>query len=220
MSNMTDSTAVPAQPSAPSFPDLSSTPASPQEAQAALDTLRNERLAGRVDQTHYLERAEYLQRVIAGEQIAAPNPFPTLEERLERQYEESMEPPADLHGYQLSLGEDGLAAHTAIATAFKAAGIPAMHARVIVDEANRLTRQFKSLEEARPQVDRVHSLLRERWGADFDARRQRIDELLDAMADADPRVEQLIESHPWMIAGSAMAMDLLDRVVQYRETRK
>ena len=134
------------QTSAPSLPDLSSTPANAQEAQAALDTLRNERVAGRVDQSHYLERAEYLQRVIAGEQVAAPNQYPTIEERLAQQYDEAMKAPDDIAAYNLGpiagaeSTEASLAAHTAIATAFKAAGIPVTYGKTILDEATRLGR--------------------------------------------------------------------------------
>ncbi len=214
-------TTTPVQTPAPALPDLSSTPANPQEAQAALDTLRNERLAGRVDQAHYLDRVEYLHRVIAGEQIAAPNPYPTMEERLTQQYEESMKPPTELHGYQLSIdGEDSLAAHTAIATAFQAAGIPAMHGRVIVDEANRLRREVQTAQDSERHVNSVASRLRERWGSEFDTRMARVDELLDTMADADPAVAQMLESRPWLVAGSLVTIDLLDRVAQYRAGRR
>lgn len=211
-----------AQPAATTFPDLSSTPATPDAAKAALETLRQERLSGRVDQQRYVDRAEFLQKVIAGEQVTAPNPYPTMEERLQQQYDESMQAPVELHGYMNlpTMSTDGAQAQeidTAMRTAFRAGGIPAQYAPTIAERVLAMSRE--SPDDVAIKVSTTGNQLRSRWGGQFATRKAAIDAIVEKMAAADERIAASIEAEPGIIYGDVFLMDLLDRVAQHQRRR-
>jgi hypothetical protein len=208
----------------PAFPDLASTPASPEQASAMLNALRTDRLNDRVSQDRYLERSEYLRRVIAGEKIAAVDPYGvTMEQKLEREHEEYWTPPTDVAGYgQLPSvsedpGKDG-EWNLAVRKAFVAAGIPKHLAAPILEGMKETTR---ALEKAAPSVREAKSVstlehFRQSWGAEYDKRIAAIEDVLHLMAEADPRIAAIVDNHQWTFVASPAVIDYLDRVAQAR----
>jgi len=194
-------------------------PASPEAARAALDTLRNDRLAGRVDQSHYLERSEYLQRVAAGEKIAAVDPHAvTMDQQFQRQYEEHMRPPA-MEQYRLPPMpiEFDIATRKALA----AASIPDHLAAPIAEGVVRASQATKGASAGEVQViaQSVAGKLRDAWGDQFDTRLAAVEDLLDDMAEADPLIGAIVDRMPHAFAADLAVMTHLDTVAQYRSRR-
>jgi hypothetical protein len=216
---------------APSFPDLTSTPASPDAARAALDSLRNERLANRLSQDQYLSRSEYLQRVIAGEKIAAVDPHAiTQEQRFTQQYDELMQPPGP--GVRYNFGspppgdttpkEDLDAINVKAAEALRAAGIPAHLGGPIYDSIDAMARKFADASESdiQLQLSSTKGRLQSLWGDQSTARIDAISNFLVEKANASAFLGEILDHTPWAIFGDPVVMEYLDRVVQHRARRR
>lgn len=216
-----------AQISIEAMPDLTSTPATPEAAQASLDSLRNDRIAGRVDQNRYLDRVEYLQRVIAGEKVQAIDPYcVTTEQRLERQYSEMMKPAAG-HEYEFAY-EPGfehtpqtLAIDRELREAFAGAGIPKHLGGPLFGVIESTSKRFADADEAtrQSQIHHVTSQLQSLWGDKFKDRLDAVDELVCDLASRSSAVGELLDESPWFLA-DVSAMAWLDTIAQHKKRAK
>lgn len=209
----------------PAGPDLHSTPASADAARSALETLRGQRLAGQVGERAYLDRADYLARLAAGENATAP-PDPhaiTQEQKLQQQYDLQMTAPKQPgeYGRLPSMSNDSAQAQeldTAVRTAFAKAGIPAHLGPALVDAVNHISNKVSPTDERGIQthLQSTASALRTQWGDQFQARFDAITDLVCELGEGDPTVGEILDQAPWLIFASEAAMDYLGRIVDHR----
>jgi hypothetical protein len=207
---------------AAAMPDLTSTPADANQARTALDALRQQRLDGLVGEVQYLARSDFLARLANGEQASAPDlTARTSEEQLHAAFEQAMAP-AKPDEYQFTWTEAvqdefGQAFDAELRTAFSAAGIPKelggslfqaidQHASRIVDGTP---------DQQQSAINVTAGLLRQRFGDQFNARIDAIDEIVAIATATSAALAELMDERPWLLADLEVMLTL-DAIAQHR----
>jgi hypothetical protein len=189
-------------------PQQGPAPPDPGQARAALESLRRERIEGRVTDRDYFERNEYLARIAHGEQDVQPPPerleYLPPDEQAERIWDETIAP-AQPHEYRFHVqpGDDeALATDSAIRHALADAGIPAMWGGPIYETADRLLQKFAQADEGDIQthIQSVNARLKAEWGDQYASRLGAVDSLIAELAAKHPVVDSLIRSAPYVFA--------------------
>lgn len=195
---------------------------SQQQAQSQLDTLRARRIAGEVGEREYFAQMEQLGPLAAGEQPMAPQPQLTIEQQLRAGIDKQMAG-AKPYEYQFEsspghqMDDDALAWDTEVRSAFTAMGIPKHLGGPIHEAVNRVFGELgrASPEQKTARISQTTEVLRQRWGAEFEQRRDAVDDLIYQATEKHPAVAQAIYSAPWLLADVAV-WHWLDTVAQHR----
>lgn len=207
---------------------LASAPQAPpslsqSQAQTQLDALRARRIAGEIGEREYFTQMEQLGPLAVGEQPATPQPQLTIEQQLQAGMAEQMAPAKPHHynfdypaGYNPS--ENDIAWDTEVRNTFTAMGIP-RHLGPPIHSA--IDRVFGELGQASPEqktarISQTTEALRQRWGAEFEQRRDAVDALIYEATEKHPTVAEAIYSAPWLLADVAV-WHWLDTVAQHRQ---
>lgn len=216
---------------ASSPPQTPSTPGSgaltPEAARAELEQLRVARIEGKVTQDVYLERADYLARLAAGEQNLAP-PQEKLEylppdQQAERLWLESLQP-AQPHEYPLpGLDEsdpeyaEDLAVDTAVREMMSGIGVPAQWGLTFAETMGGLIDRFENAapEEIRAYTTSVGEQLRAHWGEQYGKRLEAVSDLLAQAAEKHEFLGYILDKAPHAFADVRL-MDWLAQIAERR----
>ena len=212
-------------------PDLTSTPTSPEHAQTMFRELAQARIDNRVTDAMFFPRADYLGRIAAGEQnVPLPGPHTVVIEApdgskstvsAEAAAFDDKAPPRSGAGYEFEYSRHGVSLEYDEARAFDTElrntlhenGVPQRFAGYWYDTVERLAKRFEgaSQTDIKAHVASVRAELESRWGADFRAKIDAIDEFVTGLPGP---VGDLLIDAPWLLA-DPLVMLQLDDFVQY-----
>jgi hypothetical protein len=196
-----------------------------ESAPAALEQLRADRMNGRVDESAFLQRSEYLHRVLSAQPGAAPPPANVLaspEDLVARDVDLQMSAPAPERYTNIpsaeALGDRAQEFDVGLTKVLARGGIPQAYAPQLVEN---LFRDFAELSEVsegerESRLSSVQSTLKTHWGDEFQTRLDRVNDLLADAMEADPTIAHAIERAPWAFHVNVWTMETLDRVAEHR----
>lgn len=189
----------------------------PEQRTARMEELRQGRIAGTVTDREFRE----FEALAAVEKYSAT--ALTVDERLQGQIGEIMAP-AKPHEYDLTYpatiprDEAMVDFDSGIREAFVAAGIPKHLGGPIFEAADRLAH---NLAKAPPEVRQQHiaettAKLHARWGNEFKARVDAVDELVAIACAQSPGLAEIIDEAPYILADESIWLHL-DTIAQHRK---
>lgn len=192
------------------------------EAQARVQALRQQRIEGKVSDFEFHRQMATLGPAAASE--TAPATL-TMSDEFERQRDEIMAgarpqdyqfaypPGADVKGEVLEFD-------SAIRSAMSDAGIPKHLGAPIFAAVDSLAGKFAnaSPQAVEAHVGSVSYQLRQAWGSEHAVRAQAVADLIAQMAEKHPRIGQLVDAAPWLLADVGIAQAPWN-VIEHR-TRK
>ena len=192
----------------------------PEQSSARMEELRQLRIAGKCTDAQWRE----FEALASGGQ--APQSALSIDQQLEAQIDQMMSG-AQPHEYAWSYppgfehDDATLAFDSSVRTAFAAAGVPRHLAAPIFEGVDRVV---SSLSGAPPEAQRATigattEQLRQRWGSDFAARIDAIDELVATATAASPQLAELFDANPWMLADVGVMLHL-DTIARHRGSRR
>ncbi|MEX0734558.1 MAG: hypothetical protein WD944_06500 [Steroidobacteraceae bacterium] len=192
-------------------------PATRETAPATLEQLRTERIAGRVTDSDFFPRMDYLARVKAGEDVQVPNLHPTMEQKFAQQHDELMRP-GQPHEFRLErdpalppLDEAGLEHDAEIREALSAAQIPPRLASTLMERVDHVAKIMGDLspDDREIKAGAMRADLQQKWGADYKANVELVSDFVARAAEKSPLLGDILDHAPFLLADTYLAESLL-----------